>query len=62
MLGDSITHFMDEDDYTRTLCGQRVVAIVMGNDPKARCPLCQDLHANEGWTFPLPATVAVTQV
>ena len=51
------THFAR--DSQTTLCGQRWLTIVLGNDPKARCEACCDEHARAtGWSFPLPDTVA----
>jgi hypothetical protein len=57
------THFLDDastplalDTIPVTLCGLPIEAIIL-NDRPATCPTCSDAHANEGWTFPLPATV-----
>jgi len=62
-MSEYITHFLDEDavliaDVTvqYTLCGLPVTAIIL-NDRPPTCPDCHDMHADEGWNFPLPATV-----
>jgi len=53
-----MTHFADDNQPGRTLCGQAWEVIVWGNDPRARCTRCQDEHARRtGWSFPLPETV-----
>jgi DNA-directed RNA polymerase subunit RPC12/RpoP len=52
---DDRTHFQDGLT-SYTLCGALVTSVIM-NDRPATCPTCSDLHAAQGWTFPLPATV-----
>jgi len=66
-MSEYVTHFLDMEtcqatiDTTgitpmATLCGLPVEAIIMNERPPT-CHECHDIHASEGWTFPLPATV-----
>ena len=56
-----MTHFAQDNKSQHTLCGQRWVSIVWGNDPRATCRVCQDEHAAKtGWSFPLPETVTTS--
>jgi hypothetical protein len=50
-----MTHFADEHQPGRTLCGQDWTYEVMRSNPKADCGRCQDAHTP--WTFPLPNLV-----
>jgi hypothetical protein len=59
MRGERIvmTHFLDADTPSSTLCGEPWETVIM-NDRPPTCEACKDIHATTTqWVFPLPPVV-----